>query len=485
MGPEIILGVVGIYSLLLFVITWVTSRKANAEAFYKGNNRSPWYVIAYGMIGASLSGVTFMSVPGWVGSTKFSYLMMVLGYLLGYLIIATVLLPLYYRLNLTSIYSYLETRFGKYSYITGASFFMLSRTIGASFRMFLVAGVLQTFVLDAWGVPFYVTVASFVLLILLYTYEGGIKTIIWTDTLQTTFMLLSVVITTYIIRDSLGGSFEQLHKTIEESGLSQILVTDFHEKNHWLKQILAGMFITIVMTGLDQEMMQKNLSCRNLRDAQKNMLSFSVVLVGVNMLFLFLGALLHIYAAQKHIHIGRSDDLFPTIALQHLPPLAGILFVIGVISAAYPSADGALTSLTTSFCIDILGLEKSKMSTSKKHTIRVVVHIGFAILLLLTIILFKRINDSAVVSKLFTVAGYTYGPLLGLYAFGLFTERRIHDWFAPFICLASPLLCYLLNENSVKLFGGYQFGFELLLMNGFLTFVGLYSVSRSKHMNHS
>jgi Na+/proline symporter len=298
-------------------------------------------------------------------------------------------------------------------------------------------------------------------------------------------MLLSVVITTYIIRDSLGGSFEQLHKTIEESGLSQILVTDFHEKNHWLKQILAGMFITIVMTGLDQEMMQKNLSCRNLRDAQKNMLSFSVVLVGVNMLFLFLGALLHIYAAQKNIVIERSDDLFPTIALQHLPPLAGILFVIGVISAAYPSADGALTSLTTSFCIDILGLEKSKMSTSKKHTIRVSVHIGFAILLLLTIILFKRINDSAVVSKLFTVAGYTYGPLLGLYAFGLFTKRRIHDWFAPFICVASPLLCYLLNENSVKLLGGYQFGFELLLMNGLLTFVGLYSVSRSKHMNHS
>lgn len=484
MSPQIILGVVGIYSLLLFVITWVTSRKASAESFYKGNNRSPWYVIAYGMIGASLSGVTFMSVPGWVGSTKFSYLMMVLGYLLGYLIIATVLLPLYYRLNLTSIYSYLEGRFGKYSYVTGASFFMLSRTIGASFRMFLVAGVLQTFVLDAWGVPFAVTVACFVLLILLYTYEGGIKTIIWTDTLQTTFMLLSVIITTYIIKDSLGGSFEQLHKTIEDSGLSQILVTDFHEKNHWLKQIVSGMFITIVMTGLDQEMMQKNLSCRNLKDAQKNMLSFSVVLVGVNLLFLFLGALLQLYATQKNILVERSDDLFPTIALQHLPPLAGILFVIGVISAAYPSADGALTSLTTSFCIDILGLEQRKISTPKKHNIRVAVHIGFAILLLLIIILFKSINDSAVVSKLFTVAGYTYGPLLGLYAFGLFTERRVNDSLSPFICIASPLLCYLLNENSVNLLDGYKFGFELLLMNGLFTFLGLFAISRSKNLNH-
>jgi Na+/proline symporter len=485
MQPGIILAVVAAYSLMLFAVTWMTSRKANADSFYRGNNRSPWYIIAYGMIGASLSGVTFMSVPGWVGSTQFSYLVMVFGYLIGYAVIATVLLPLYYRLNLTSIYSYLEGRFGKASYVTGASFFILSRTIGASFRMFLVAGVLQTFVFEAWGIPFWVTVSCFILLIMLYTCEGGIKTIIWTDTLQTTFMLLSVIVTTVIIKDSFGWSFSDMHQAIEEQGYAKIIVTDYTQKNFWLKQLLSGMFITIVMTGLDQEMMQKNLSCRNLKDAQKNMLTFSVVLVAVNMLFLFLGALLHLYAGKNGIQVapGHSDELFPTVALRYLSPVTGIIFIIGIISAAYPSADGALTSLTTSFCLDILGLEKkTHLSEKRRHNLRVAVHAGFALLLLLTIVAFRSINDSAVVSKLFTVAGYTYGPLLGLYAFGLFTGYRVHDAYVPAVCVASPLLCYLLNEMSASLLGGYQFGFELLLVNGLFTFTGLFFIRKTATM---
>jgi Na+/proline symporter len=344
------------YTVLLFAVTWITTRKANSDSFYIGNKSSPWFVVAYGMIGASLSGVTFMSVPGWVGATQFSYLLVVAGYLIGYTVIATVLMPMYYRLNLTSIYSYLEQRFGFWSYKTGAFFFQLSRTIGASFRMFLVVNVLQVFVFDAWNIPFIVTVSIFIALIIMYTLKGGIKTIIWTDTLQTTFMLLAVGLSIYLISKDLQFDFRQLLSSVWNSDYSNMLVTDWHSKQFFVKQILSGAFISIVMTGLDQEMMQKNLSCRNIGDAQKNMFSFSFVLVFVNLMFLFLGAVLYIYSSKHGIEIpARTDDLFPMIAIKYLGPLAGLVFIIGLISAAYPSADGALTSLTTSFSIDFLG----------------------------------------------------------------------------------------------------------------------------------
>lgn len=466
------------YTILLFAVTWITTRKANNESFYIGNKASPWFVVAYGMIGASLSGVTFMSVPGWVGGpdgTQFSYLLVVAGYLIGYTIIATVLMPMYYRLNLTSIYSYLEQRFGFWSYKTGAFFFLLSRTIGASFRMFLVVNVLQVFVFDAWNIPFIVTVSIFIALIILYTLKGGIKTIIWTDTLQTTFMLLAVGLSIYLISKDLQFDFRHLLSTVWASDYSDIVVTDWHSKQYFLKQILSGAFIAIVMTGLDQEMMQKNLSCRNIGDAQKNMFSFSIVLVFVNLMFLFLGAVLYIYSTTHAIELPvRSDDLFPMIAIKYLGPLAGLVFIIGLISAAYPSADGALTSLTTSFSIDFLGLNKrADLDEEQKRKIRYKVHLAFAILLLMVIVLFRAINDRAVIDKLFTVAGYTYGPLLGLYAFGLFTRFQVKDKYVPYLAVSSPVFCYFLSDNSVLLLNGYKFGFELLIINGIYTFVGL------------
>jgi solute:Na+ symporter, SSS family len=463
------------YTILLFVITWITSKRANNESFFIGNKASPWYVVAYGMIGASLSGVTFMSVPGWVNDTQFTYMMVVFGFFVGYTIIAAVLLPLYYRLNLTSIYSYLEQRFGFWSYKTGAFFFILSRVIGASFRMFLVVNVLQVFIFDAWHIPFGLTVGIFVLLIILYTFKGGIKTIIWTDTLQTTFMLAAVFISIWLISDNLHLSISQLISKVNSSDYSRMIVTDWHDKRFFIKQFLSGIFIAIVMTGLDQEMMQKNLSCRNLRDAQKNMFSFSVVLVFVNLMFLFLGAVLLIYSKTNGIEMPvRSDELFPILSLRYLGPVAGLVFMIGLISAAYPSADGALTSLTTSFSIDFLGIEKnSKLDEGQKRRLRYKVHIGFAILLLGVIVFFRSINDRAVIDKLYTVAGYTYGPLLGLFSFGLFTKYLVKDRLVPLIAVASPIISYIISDFSPYLFNGYKFGFELLILNGAITFAAL------------
>jgi len=470
------------YTVLLFYITWLTARRANNASFFIGNKASPWYVVAYGMIGASLSGVTFMSVPGWVGTTGFSYFMVLVGYLFGYTVIATILMPLYYRLNLTSIYTYLEQRFGFWSYKTGSFFFILSRTIGASFRMFLVVNVLQIFVFDAWNVPFGLTVTIFISLIILYTFKGGIKTIIWTDTLQTTFMLIAVGVSIYLISKDLGFSLGSLISTVTQSDYSRMLDMDWHSKQFFVKQILSGMFISIAMTGLDQEMMQKNLSCRNIREAQKNMFTFSGVLIVENLMFLFLGAVLFLFAAKHNIQLPeRSDDLFPLIAIRYLGPFAGLVFIIGLISAAYPSADGALTSLTTSFSIDFLGLNKNEKLTEKqKRRIRYWVHISFALLLLLVIIIFRAINDRAVIDKLFTVAGYTYGPLLGLYAFGLFSKKQVKDRLVPYIAVASPVICYFLSEYSQRLFWGYSIGFELLLINGAITYLGLWLI-RIRH----
>lgn len=475
MSPLLVLSLICGYFVLLLFISWLTGRNAGNEGFYLAHRKAPWYLIAFGMIGASLSGVTFMSVPGWVRDTQFSYMMVVFGYLVGYTVIATVLLPLYYRLNLTSIYSYLGQRFGESSYKTGSAFFILSRSIGASLRIFVVVNVMQLFIFAPWGVPFWVTTAVFILLILLYTFQGGVKTIIYTDTLQTTFMLLAVGITLYIIMSQLNLNFGEMIAKIKALGYTKIVDTDWSSKRHFVKQFFSGMFISIVMTGLDQEMMQKNLSCKTLRDSQTNMFSFAIVLVFVNLLFLILGAMLLVFAQVKGIDIsGSTDDIFPIIAMKYLGSAAGIIFLIGLISAVFPSADGALTSLTTSFCVDILKLkEVSTRSEATKTKLRKTVHLLFAVLLFILIVLFRQLNDKAIIDKLFTLAGYTYGPLLGLYSFGLFTKHQVRDKWVPLICISSPLFCWLLNEHSVQWLHGYKFGFELLIVNGLLTFIGL------------
>jgi Na+/proline symporter len=479
MPPFLILGIFLIYTIILFAVTWFTARKADNQSFFIGNKVSPWFVVAYGMIGASLSGVTFMSLPGWVKDTQFSYMVVVMGYLFGYLVIALVLLPLYYRLKLTSIYSYLDQRFGFWSYKTGAGFFIISRTLGASLRMYLVINVLQIFVFDAWNVPFWVNVLVFITLIILYTLKGGIRTIIWTDTLQTTFMLLAVVLSVIYIARDLDISLIKLVSTVKESSVSKMFITDWHHERFFLKQFFSGMFITIVMTGLDQEMMQKNLSCRNIKDAQKNMFTFSGILFFVNLLFLFLGALLLIFVQSKGVAVTTSDELFPTIAIKYLGPMAGMVFLIGLISAAFPSADGALTSLTTSVSIDFLGLDRREGITEKAKTrIRYIVHLSIAFVFFISVLIFSKLSDKAVIDKLFTIAGYTYGPLLGLYSFGLFTKRKVKDNITPFIAIISPLICFFLSRYSEELFNGYKFGFELLLLNGLLTFTGLYIFSK-------
>jgi len=389
------------------------------------------------------------------------------------------LLPLYYRLNLTSIYSYLDQRFGFWSYKTGAGFFIISRTLGASLRMFLVINVLQIFVFDAWNIPFWVNVLVFIILIILYTLKGGIKTIIWTDTLQTTFMLLAVIISVIYISKDLDISLMKLISTVRESSISKMFITDWHHERFFLKQFFSGMFITIVMTGLDQEMMQKNLSCRNIKEAQKNMFTFSGILFFVNLLFLFLGALLLIYIQSKGVEVTSSDDIFPTVTLRYLGPMAGLVFLIGLISAAFPSADGALTSLTTSVSIDFLKLDTRQGISEKARTrIRYLVHFFIALVFFISILIFSKVNDEAVIDKLFTIAGYTYGPLLGLYSFGLFTKRKVKDRITPLIAILSPLVCYFLSKYSEVLFNGYKFGFELLLLNGLITFIGLFIFSR-------
>ncbi len=467
---HILLLIIAYFSVLIF-ISYITGKSANNETFFKANNSSPWYLVAFGMIGASLSGVTFISVPGWVEAKSMSYMQMVLGYVIGYAVIGLVLLPLYYKLNLTSIYTYLEDRFGKYSYKTGASFFLISRTIGAAFRLFLVANVLQLLLFDAYGIPFWVTVSITILLIWLYTFKGGIKTIVWTDTLQTLFMLIAVGVCIYSISDELQIS--NLFTYVADSELSKtFFFDDVKSGNYFWKQFLSGAFIAIVMTGLDQDMMQKNLTCRNLKDAQKNMFWFTIVLVIVNFFFLALGVLLTDYAQRNGID-AHKDELFPIIATKSSLGLAtAMFFLLGLIAAAYSSADSALTSLTTSFSIDILEIDKKK-EKKEQEKIRKKIHVLFSFILVATILIFKYfIADASVIAKIFTFAGYTYGPLLGLYAFGLFTKLKVKDKSVPFVCIIAPILTFLISYYSkAKL--GFDFGFFVLVLNGALTFLGL------------
>jgi solute:Na+ symporter, SSS family len=468
---HILLLIIGYFSVLIF-ISYITGKSANNKTFFKADNSSPWYLVAFGMIGASLSGVTFISVPGWVEAQSMSYMQMVLGYVVGYAVIGIVLLPLYYRLNLTSIYTYLQDRFGNYSYKTGASFFLLSRTIGAAFRLFLVANVLQLLLFDEYGIPFWATVSITVLLIWLYTFKGGIKTIVWTDTLQTLFMLIAVGVCIYTISDEMQIS--NIFSYVADSEFSKtFFFDDVKTGDYFWKRFLAGAFVAIVMTGLDQDMMQKNLTCRNLKDAQKNMFWFTIVLVIVNFFFLALGVLLTDYAQKNGIE-AHKDQLFPIIATKGSLGLAtAIFFLLGLIAAAYSSADSALTSLTTSFSIDILEIDKNKNVIEQEKT-RKKIHVLFSFILIATILIFKYfIADESVIAKIFTFANYTYGPLLGLYAFGLFTKLKVKDKAVPIICLASPFITYFVNFTCLKYFN-FDFGFALLILNGLITYLGLY-----------
>lgn len=484
MSPTLILFVVACYFLLLLFISWRTGRAADSKTFFTANRNSPWPVVAFGMIGASLSGVTFISIPGAVGAEglnqNFAYMQAVMGYMLGYVVIAQILLPLYYKLRLTSIYTYLEQRFGIASYKTGAAFFLISRIIGASFRLYLVAIVLDKFVFEPMGIPFAFTVAVTILLIWVYTMRGGIKTVVWTDTFQTASMLIAVILTFIFIGSEMEGGIGGLVGEISRSDFSKMFyfADGWGDPNNFFKQFFSGMFITIVMTGLDQDMMQKNLTCRNLGEARKNMYWFSGTLFFVNILFLALGASLYIYIQQMGIAMpDRADQLYPTLAMEHFPTAIGLVFIIGLIAAAYSSADSALTALTTSFCIDFLNFDKKENDPSLKKT-RIGVHFGFSVILFLVILIFWQINDSSVINSLFIAAGYTYGPLLGLFAFGLFTNKLVIDRAAPIVCILSPILTYLLKSNSEVLFGGYKFGFELLILNGLITFVGLLLLQR-------
>jgi Na+/proline symporter len=482
--PGIILAIIAGYFGLLILISYLTSKDADNQTFFLAGRSSNWLVVAFGMIGASLSGVTFISIPGVVGADganqAFSYLQMVFGYLLGYLVIATVLMPLYYRLNLTSIYEYLEKRFGFFSYKTGAAFFLVSRIVGASFRLYLVAIVLQAFVMEAFGVPFWATVLITIVLIWVYTFRGGINTIVWTDTLQTICMLLAVVLTLFGIASALETDFAGLIGMVRESHYSQVFFFEggWSDPNNFFKQFFAGALITIVMTGLDQDMMQKNLSCPNIRDAQKNMFTFSIILVFANLLFLTLGAALYLYATQVGVDIpDKTDQLFPTIALQNLSPAVGIIFVLGLIAAAYSSADSALTALTTSFCVDFLDFEKKEQELGQQKRTRFAVHVGFSLILFIVIVIFNAVNDTAVISKLFEWAGYTYGPILGLFTFGMVTRLQVRDNLVIPVCLVAPVLSYFLNVYSAEILNGFQFGFLIIALNGLLTFLGLLLIS--------
>ncbi|MBO7199944.1 MAG: sodium:solute symporter [Bacteroidales bacterium] len=476
-----------VYTCLLFLVTWLTSRKASNDTYFRGNRKSPWYVVAYGMIGASLSGVTFMSVPGGVYSGQFTYLPLVLGYILGYLAIAYVLLPLYYRLNLTSIYSYLGERIGNVSERTGSLFFIVSRLLGSALRMYLVVFVLYEFMFKVWGVPFWIPALVFIIIILMYTFRGGIKTVIWTDTLQTTFLLLAAVVTFVYILHDLDISFVGLVSQLADSGSTRVFETDWHSNKFYIKQILSGAFITITMTGLDQDMMQKNLTCKTLKDAQKNMITFSFSLVVVNLLFLFLGGALVYYSQQtgfglpvNEAGVVVNDKIFPSVAFS-LSTFTSVVFVIGLVAAGYSSADGTLTALTTTFYYDFIHLDKSQRYTEQqKVRFRKLIHVSFAVLYLLIIIAFKPFHNQSLIDTIFDVAGYTYGPLLGLYAFGLFTSYKVNDRYVPVVAILSPVICYILKLNSQEWLWGYQFGFEIILLNGLLTCLGLFIIRKRK-----
>lgn len=499
MSPGVLFGFVIGYFVLLLGVAWITSRNSNNESFFIGNRNSNWMLVAFGMIGTSLSGVTFVSVPGGVGGGNFYYFQVVLGYLIGYAVIAFVLIPLYYRLNLTSIYTYLEKRLGISAHKAGAFFFILSRTVGATARLYLVINVLQTFILDKLGIPFEVTTVVILALILLYTFQGGVKTIIYTDTLQTSGMLIGLVACIIVILKSLNTDFSGAWSLMADKGYTRIFNTDFNSGSFYLKHIVGGMFIAIAMTGLDQEMMQKNISVKTMKDSQKNIMTFTAILMVVNFLFLVLGGILYLYASSTGLK-AEPDDLFPTIALSdQFSGTIGVIFIIALISALFPSVDGAITSLTSCFCIDILAFNQSTASEKEKKRTRLKVHFTFAVIFFVMVLIFKAINDKLIIDFILKFAGITYGPLLGLFAFGILTKRQLKQNLIWAVCIIAPLvalgidvlsnpewyerklhLTLGLGDASRSIFHGYKIGNELILLNGLLTFLGLLSISKKE-----
>jgi Na+/proline symporter len=498
MSPVMLFSFIAVYFVVLLLVAYFTSRYSNNETFFIGNKNSSWILVAFGMIGTSLSGVTFVSVPGAVARESFAYMQITFGYLLGYMVIAFVLIPLYYKMNLTSIYNYLGTRLGFTAYKTGASFFILSRTLGATARLYLVVNILQETILKSFGVPFWVSTLVILIMILLYTYEGGVKTIVYTDTLQTTCMLAGLIICIYYILSNLHLSIGDSLSAMDQNGYSKMLFTNPNSKFFFLKQVLAGAFITITMTGMDQEMMQKNISVRTMKDSQKNVVTLGLILMVVIALFLFLGGLLYLYANANGGHNiqsmeggkmvtrfmmgnadGTGDKLFPLIALHHMPAIFSVIFIIALISALFPSADGAITALTASFCIDIIGLQRRQGFTDAQNKkLRQTVHLVFAGLFLIFVLLYKWIDSPSMIGVILKVATYTYGPLLGLFSFGILTKRRVWDKWVPVICIAAPVICFVLDKYQQYLFGSFEIGLELLIINGLLTFTGLYIFSK-------
>ncbi len=477
MSPFLVIGIILSYFSLLIIVSLLTSRKADTQTFFTGNRKSPWYIVAFGMVGTTISGVTFISVPGEVGNSAFSYLQFIMGNIVGFWIVAGVLLPLYYRMNLVSIYSFLNQRLGEYSHKTGSFFFLVSKLIGAAFRLYLVAGVLQIAFFDAFNIPFAVTVVVTLALVWVYTQKGGIKTIIWTDSLQTLFLIIAVVFTIVSISKSLNWNLTEMTNNIVQSPRSQVFFWDWRSENNFFKQFFSGVFITIAIVGMDQDMMQKNLTCKNIKDAQKNMFVFSFLFLITVTLFLSLGAMFYSFVESQNISIpANSDDLYPMLALKYLGLPVGIAFLLGITAAAYSSADSALTALTTSFSIDFLKVEK--YDEEKRKQIKRRTHLVFSAMMILIILLFRAMNNESIVVAVFKVAGYTYGPILGLFIFGLYFKRKVTDRWVPAVAVLSPVVTFFISKYSAVLFNGYQFGFELLIVNGFIAVLGLVLISK-------
>jgi Na+/proline symporter len=503
MSPALLFSFVIGYFIILLGVAWLTSRNSNNDSFYIGNRSSNWMLVAFGMIGTSLSGVTFVSVPGGVARESFAYFQISLGYLIGYIVIAYVLLPLYYRMNLTSIYNYLDTRLGFRAYKTGASFFILSRTLGATARLYLVVKILQDVILTSFGVPFWLSTLVILLMILLYTFEGGVKTIVYTDTLQTTCMLAGLVICVFFILQKMDMGIAPALSQMNENNFSKIFFTDPGSKLFFLKQIMAGAFISFTMTGMDQEMMQKTISVKTLKDSQKNIISMAVVMLGVILLFLFLGGLLHLYAFKVGAHWetlvqnGKSvtklildgkdvtaDKLFPAIAIGYMPKFFGVIFIVALISALFPSADGAITALTSSFSLDILGLNRrTDLQDATKKRIRQTVHLAFAALFLVLVLVFKELDKPSMIGIILAIAPFTYGPILGLFMFGILSKRSVVDKFTPIVCISSTVICYIIDNNQASWFPGFTIGPEMLVLNGMLTYLGLWFISKPKELS--
>jgi len=481
MSPVLLFSVVIAYFLILLAVAWYTGKNSDNHSFFIGNKNSNWMLVAFGMVGTSLSGVTFVSVPGAVAKESFAYLQITIGYLIGYLMIAYVLLPLYYRLNLTSIYNYLSKRLGHRSYKTGSSFFILSRVLGATARLYLVVNILQEAILNSFNIPFWATTLIILVMILLYTFEGGVKTIVYTDTLQTSCMLAGLVICVFYILNQMNMGFGESLQVMGEKGYSKIFFTDPNSRYFFLKQIIAGAFITVTMTGMDQEMMQKNISVKTLKDSQKNVVSMALVLSLVLVIFLFLGGLLYLYADSLNITV-TGDKIFPTLALEHMPPYVSVIFIIALISALFPSADGAITALTSTFCIDILGIQRrTDLSQAAQKKIRQKVHLSFAAIFLLFVLVFKWVDDPSMIGLILKIAAYTYGPLLGLFTFGILTKKAVKDRWVPYVCIAAPAICFLLDKYQKMIFGSFEIGLELLIINGTLTFIGLFLIAEKKN----